>query len=202
MTGKARVRGIARRALALAAWSLLSFAPAPRRADGAEEVTVPPAVQAQLLARLATYQRNLAVAAGETVHVVVLSNGKDTASARYASQMLAALGEIRAIRGANHEEEIMAFPGAAALLALCKQKHVAALVLGPGLGEQVRALGSALQGSALLTVAAVASYVGKGAPLGFAMDSGHSQLLVDPVELAAQKIDLPPGLIKVMKVYP
>src|SRR3954471_24319077 len=87
-----------------------------------QEVTVPPRIQAQLLAAVASIQTNAHFAPDGAVQILVLVKDKDADSERIASQLPAALGERRKIMRRPHRELTEPFRGGAALAAACRQR--------------------------------------------------------------------------------
>src|SRR5580704_11445373 len=90
----------------------------------AEEVAVPVARQAELLVRVAAYDRNLPARAGGTVRVLILTNPDDADSRAVAAQMDAALRKFDKIAGLPYEISTAAYPGGAQVAATCKQSRI------------------------------------------------------------------------------
>src|SRR5262245_36040928 len=92
---------------------LLVVVGGPSRA--AEEVLVPVGLQAELVAKVAAYDKNFPARAGDRVHVLILTRAGDAESVRTAAHMEAALRGINDIGGLPHDETTLAYPGAKAL---------------------------------------------------------------------------------------
>jgi hypothetical protein len=97
---KVRNTGPARSVLGLVVAAWVSIA----RPGNAELVSVPLERQAELLARVAAYDRNMTSRAGGHVHVLILANEMDPESVGVAKRMEAALRSIPDIAGLGHDE--------------------------------------------------------------------------------------------------
>lgn len=166
----------------------------------AQELAVPVRVQADLLVKVAAYDKNLARRAPDRVRVLIVEKPGDGDSVRVASQLRSALNEIPAIAGLPHEDAVVDFSGAATLAATSRARHASIVYLGPGLGPEVDAIRIALEGEDLLTVAAVPEYVPHGIVLGFALRSGKPNLLLNLTQARKQKVALRPEAVRLMTV--
>jgi hypothetical protein len=171
------------------------------RIGSADFISVPLERQAELLARVASYDRNMAARAGERVRVLVVSNEKDPESIGTARRMEAALRSLPEIGGMSHDERVAPFRSAADLAGQCRSQRVAILYLGTGLTSQIPAIRRALDGVDVLTVAAVPEYVELGIVLGFDVLSGKPKLLVHLTQARRQHVDLRADLLKLAKVF-
>lgn len=170
----------------------------PGRADGA---TLPIALEASLIAKVANYDRNFAKRAGDKVRILLVTKGGNADSAATASQMSEALSGLPQVGGLPHEEIRYAFTTPAALAQLCKTKRIAIAVFGPGFDSDVAGIRTALQGVDVLTVSTVARYVPEGIVLGFDVVSGRPKLLVHLTQAKLQQVSLSPDVIRLMRVY-
>src|SRR5215471_10352962 len=121
---------------------LLAVVAGPSRA--AEEVAVPVGLQAELLTKVAAYDRNFAARAGDRAHVLILTRPGDAESVRTAAHMETALRGIADIGGLPHDETTLAYPGAKALADMCKARHVAIVYVAPALGGEIDGMRDAL----------------------------------------------------------
>src|SRR5687767_1538228 len=87
-----------------------------------DDVAVPVALQAELVAKVASYDKNLPARAGDRVHVLIVVNAKDDGSNRFAKSMESALGGVGKIGGLPLDVAIAPFAGGAALTASCRAK--------------------------------------------------------------------------------
>jgi len=166
-----------------------------------DEVNVPPAVQAGLMARVAAYQANLPGQADGIVRTLVLTRSADPQSSRVGQQLAHALGELKTIAGLPHTEAVEAFSDAESLARACRERRLSVVYVGPGLGDAVPAIAEALKGSEVLTVSAVTRFVPRGLVLGFDLVSGRPQLLVFLRQARAQRVRLEPAFLRIVKVY-
>lgn len=167
----------------------------------AELVAVPIELQAELLAKVAAYDRNMAARAGDRMQIVIVATESDTESSRFATRMQMALQSVGPIGSLPHEERIASFTSAADVAQQCRARHVAILILAPGLGDQVPAIRDALDGVDILTVASVPDYVAQGVVLGFDVVSGKPKLLVHLTRARRQHVELRSEVLKLVRVF-
>ncbi|HEY3446045.1 MAG TPA: YfiR family protein [Myxococcales bacterium] len=169
----------------------------------AEEPEVPVGVQAELLAKVVAYDRNLPARAGDQVRTLVVSKAKDADSARAAAQFQEALKAQGPIAGLPHSEEAHTFSSAAELAEAAKSKKISVVYLSSGFSDdELAAIGAAVGEADLLTVSAVASYVRKGVVLGFDLVSGKPKLVIDLTRASRQHVALSASVLRLMTVYP
>ena len=171
------------------------------RDTGAQLTLVPVELQATLLAKVASYDRNMLARAGDRARVLLLFNDADAESQRFATRMQLALQSLSNVGGLPHEERLHAFTSAADLLQVCQRDRIAIIIVGPGLGERIAAIRDALDGVNVLSVAATPSYVPEGVVLGFDLVSSKPKLLVHLTRARRQGVDLPAEVLKLMRVY-
>lgn len=200
MAGPGRNSAGVRASLARAAVVLLTLVVSALTtpAADAEEAAVPLAIQAQLLAKVAGYDRNLPARAQGTVRVLLVTKKDDTASARAAAQVAATLRDLPTIAGMPHEEETVAFTTGAALAGECRARRAAIVYVMPGLASEVGGVGAALAGVDVLS--ASASSGTRGAVLGFDLVSGRPVLVVDLGQARRQNVALKPEVLKLARV--
>lgn len=183
-------------AIGAVAWVLL-----PPGTSLGDEVAVPVALQAELVAKVASYDRNLVSRAGDRVHILIVVNAKSDASNSFAKHMTSALGGVDKIGGLPHDETTAAFGGAKALADACRAKRIAIVYFAPGLADEVAGIRSALEGVNVLSVAADAADVPKGIVLGFDLVSGKPKIVVQLGQAKKQEVSFKAELLKLAKVY-
>ncbi len=166
----------------------------------AEEVAVPVARQAELLVRVAAYDRNLPARAAGTVRILILTNADDADSRAVAGQMDAALRKFDKIAGLPYEITTTPFPGSAQVAAVCKQNHVSIVYVTQGLDAKVGDLVNALGGVDVLSVAAVARYVSQAVVLGFDLVSAKPTLVINLPQAKKQNVSIDASVLNLMKV--
>lgn len=172
----------------------------PRRA-AAESVAVPIRLQAELLAKVASYDRNFEARTGERVRMLLLVKQGDPESNRAAAEMKSALSSIPTIGSLPHDEEFAVYSDAAALAETCRAHKVSILYVAPGLSDQVDTVREAVGGLSLLSVGSLAEYVPSGIVLGFDLVSGRSKLLVNLTQARRQHIEFRAQILKLTKVF-
>lgn len=171
----------------------------PRIAGGAE-VAVPASLQAELVAKVASYDKNFPSRAGDGAHVLIVTMPDNPDSTRFATSVQGALHNLKSIAGLPHDEAIVPYPGAGALAALCKSKRASIVYITPGLGEEVPKIRAALDGTSILSVAADASDVSKGVVLGFDIVSGKPKIVIQLTQAKKQDVAFRAELLKLAKV--
>jgi hypothetical protein len=181
----------------LVAVAVVAFAPL----GAAEEVTVPVARQAELIVRVAAYDRNLPARAGGTVRVLIVMNPEDADSRVVASQMDAALHKFDKIAGLPYEVTTIPLPSSAAdVAATCRQNHVSIVYVTQGLDARMGELAAALGGVDVFSIAALVRYVPQGIVLGFDLVSAKPTLVINLPQANKQNVSVEAGVLHLMKV--
>jgi hypothetical protein len=166
----------------------------------ADDIAVPVALQAELVAKVAAYDKNLPARAGNLVRVLIVVKGGDDASGRFGKHMTSALAGIDRIGGLPHEEATTVYASSAAIAETCRARRISIVYLAPGLGGDVAEIRTALDKVNVLTVAAVASEVPKGIVLGFDLVSGKPKIVVHLAQARRQEVQFRAELLKLAKV--
>lgn len=162
----------------------------------ADSVAVPAALQAKLTGKLALFDRAFAARAGARAHVLVVVRTGDAASVRFADELLGALGQIDTIGGLPHDEAAIRYAGAASLAAAVREQHPAIVFLSAGLTGEARAIGDALAGLDVLSVAADPEAVAQGVVAGFDLVSNQPKIVLNLKQAANQKVQLTGTVLK------
>ncbi len=187
--------------MAVAAGVLACLFLSPEISEGGEDVAVPAALQAELVAKVAAYDKNLGARAGDKVHVLIVVKPKDDASGRFAKSIESALGGVDKIGGLPHDETTTTFSTANVLAETCKSKRIAIVYLAPGFSDDIPAIKTALEGVSVLSVAAVAAEVPKGIVLGFDLVSGKPKIVVHLGQAKRQDVAFKAELLKLARVH-
>jgi YfiR/HmsC-like len=166
----------------------------------AEDLEVPARVQVNLVGKLASYDRTFAQRAGAKAILAIVTQPGDVGSARVSLQLEGALKELPLIGGLPHAEIVVPWKGAAQLAELCAKQKVAIIYLTPGLPAEVPALSKGLEGTKVLTIGSVVSYVGRGAVLGFELVSGRAKLVINLVQARKQGVLFSAEALKLMRI--
>jgi hypothetical protein len=168
----------------------------------AAEAAVPVERQVALMVTAAGSDHNMASRAGGKVKVAVVSKAQDGPGRRMVSSFLAALRGRRRIAGLPHEESSVPFTSGAALAELCRTQQIAIVYLTPSLDGEVAAIAQALEGVSVLTVAASAEAVARGAVIGFDLVSGRPQMVINVAQAKKQLVQFDEGVLRLAKVVP
>lgn len=154
----------------------------------AQAASVPSALQAQLLATVAPYDRNMTKRAAGSIKILVLTKRGDGDSVRTAKQQTDALSQIQQIGGLPHTEITLSFESGPKLASVCREQRASIVFVTPGLAKHAAELASALTGSDVLTVASDALDVENGIVLGFDVVSGKPKLVVNLQQAHKQNV--------------
>ena len=171
------------------------------RASRADEVAVPTRLQAELLARVAGYDRNLPARAGDRVRVILFAKPADSESTRIVAQMKSSLGEIDRIADLPHEEAIIPYVDGHNVADECRLRRAAIVYFGPGFERDIESIRAALVGADVLSVSAVAGDVARGIVLGFDLVSSRPKLLVNLTQARRQGVAFRAEVLKMMRVF-
>jgi hypothetical protein len=180
---------------------LLAFALLLARHAEAQSMAVPVGTQADLLAKLAAFDRNFAARAGSKAVILLVTMPGNADSKKAALEMEAALKRLPKVGNLPHEEHIVTLTSATALADVVRARKAAIVYFGPGFDKEIPALRDAFSSLDLLTVAGVPGYVPSGIVVGFDLVSGRPKLLVHLGQARKQNVSLPAPVLQLMKVY-
>jgi hypothetical protein len=168
------------------------------RAD--DDVPVPAELQASLLAKVSSYDRNLAERSGDKVRIMLVGKPSEPTSMPFVRQMAQALSDVGGFGKLPHEEQVIEYKGADDLAQKCKTEHISILYLGPGFHGDVEAIRGAFDTTPVLTVTATPADVARGIILGFDLVYGKPKLVLHLAQARKQKIDLVAEVLKLMRI--
>jgi hypothetical protein len=170
-------------------------------AAAAEAPSAPASVQAQIVTRILPFERGFAGRAGSSIAIVIAERAKDADSASAATQIAKALADIGSIGGKQLRTHTVIYSGAAGLVAESKKRGALVVYLTPGLAGDMPAIATAFVESGVLTVAAIESYVPRGAVLGVEVADGKPRMSINLAQARKQKLDFPSAVLKLARVY-
>lgn len=170
------------------------------RQGASQTVEVPIRLQAELLAKVAAYDRAFPARARGNALCLALVKPGDAESERIGEQIVGELRVLPQIGGLPHAEEIVHFGSPQALADLCKARSPAVIYLSARLGDAVGPIANALSGCSVLTVGIAAPYVASGAVLGFDSESGKPRLVVNLAQARRQNVAFKPELLRLARV--
>ncbi len=181
------------------AFALLTVLLAP--ASFAASALVPADLQAELLSKLAAYDRNFSARARSTAVVLIVTRSGNPRSSLSAAVMKSELGKLERIGGLPHRESVIVFENAAALAKRVRSEGAAVVYLTPGLEDQVAEIQKALTGVDVLSVSSVPESIPEGIVLGFELVSGKPKILLNLAQAKRQNVNFKADVLKLMKVY-
>ena len=167
----------------------------------AEDMTAPANIQARILTVLLANERGFARQAGGEVRIHLVEAPGDMNSEHAVQQMRSMLADLGEVNRRPLQIEIVPFSDPEALIASCRAKNVHALYIAPGLGQHVAAIAHSLGATAILTFAAVESYVPAGIVVGVSITSGKPKMSINLTQARAQRLDIPAAVLALAKVY-
>lgn len=170
------------------------------RAVSAQSTLVPAGLQASLLAKVVSYDRNFAARAGDRAKLLLMTRADDPESTRFATEIKSALGSIETVGGLPHDDELVAYTDGASLATLCKTRRAAIVYFGPGFGKQMGEIRAALSSVDVLSLGGVPDYVSAGVVLGFNLVSGKAKLMVHLSQARSQHVNFQAEALKLMTV--
>jgi hypothetical protein len=170
----------------------------PVFADG-----MPTQKQALLLLRILAYDHNLGSRAdNKTVTIVVVSKTGNSESEDTASELISVIRDIaKTTTLANNAIRVsrLAFSDKT-FDADVEQIKAAALYVAPGLADNLGTITATTQNRKILSFAGSTNYVASGVSVGFALEEGHSQILLNLPASRREGADLDFALLKVAKI--
>jgi len=176
--------------------SLLAGLGAEARAD----VGVPLQLQAQLVSRLAAFDRNFPIRAGSLARVLVVSKANDGESKRVATTVARALAGLREVGGVTAKIDELELGDPGALAAKVTTEHVSLVYLSVGLEGDTPALAKALTGVSVLTVGATGAHVARGAVAGLDVEEGRPKIVIHLARARAQNVSFKAELLKLARI--
>jgi len=190
------VVALAKRGAAVAAAAAApAAAPAPP-----PDLSATYAAEAVLLAKVAPYDSSFAARAGDGVEIGILTRADSIGSNAAGAALQAELGRVGSIGGLPHEEVLLPYSDAPALVTACRLRRVAILVVTPSFGPELDKVRAALDGMDILTVAAAPADVSRGLVLGFEVVDGKPRMLLNRAEALRHNVKFRSDVVRLMKI--
>lgn len=167
---------------------------------GADAGSPPTALQAQLIGRLAAFDRSFAARAGNVAKVALQHKPKDAESASVTNAVAKATAGLADIAGLHPEVSVAELGDPAKLAARCPAERLAILYFGPGTEGDMPGMAQALSGVDVLSVGGSGAHAERGAVVGFDVEEGRPRIVVNLKSARAQKVSLRPELLKLARV--
>jgi YfiR/HmsC-like len=170
------------------------------RAVSASDASVPPRLQASLIARVAPFDRSLAARARSKVLLLVAVRRGDAGSRQVAAEVIEALKAEHEIVGLPLSVEAVEAGEVGELVQEIHARHPAILYLATGFSDDAPALAAALDGEDILTMTAESAAVRGGICVGFDLVSGKPRVLVHLQQSKRQHVNFQAALLHLSKV--
>ncbi len=168
---------------------------------GAQSSSVPASLQASLISKVASFDRNFAARAGDSVLILVVRAPDNAESAHDAAQLKAGFANLPKVGNLPHEEVVVTYSSAEALAAQVRAKHAAIVCFGAGFSDEMPAIRKHFSSLSVLSFGSVPDYVSSGVVLGVDLISGRPKLLVNLTQARKQQVSFPAAVLNLMKVY-
>lgn len=160
---------------------------------------LPPTLQAELIVRVAGYDKGLRARAGDAVRVLIVVKVNDDDP--WAEKLRAGFLQTDKIGGLAHIETVARYATATELAKTVRRQQIAIVVLPASLGDDVEAVRSSLDGVNVLTVVPDGDLVRRGVVLGFELVSGKPHLFFNTSQASRQHVVMSADVMKLMKVF-
>jgi hypothetical protein len=168
---------------------------------GAEDVAVPAEVQAQLLAKVISFDRAQESRDAQQVTILLVAKPENALSEKMRAEIAHALSQQATMGSLPHREVSVTWSGPEALVSRIKSDHASVVYLMPGLSDgELQQVGSSLNDLNVLTVDADAAAVPSGVVLGFDLVSGRPRIVINLKQARTQKVDFSSRLLSFAKV--
>ena len=184
------------KAILLVAATLLT----PVSSARAEDPAIPLQLQAELTAKLVEYAQSPSTQGLSVMRIGILVRNGSVESQHFGSELKAAFGRMATIAGLAHEEVVITWSNGAALAEEARRRQLFAVYLTPGMRGEVAAVARALEGAAIISVAAIDAYVSNGAILGFELVSGRPRMVLNLAQAKKQGVAFRAQVMKLMRI--
>jgi len=161
---------------------------------------VPIDLQAKLLGKVATFDRNMAARSTGAVRVIVAQMPGHAGSSQTAARLEHSLRVLNNIGTLPVQVDVVSYSDAASLAARCRQDAASVLYLTPGIPDGGAELPRALDAMSILTVSAVPAHVFQGSVLAFDLAEGRPEILVHLARARAQRVDFKASFLKLATI--
>jgi hypothetical protein len=164
------------------------------------EISVPPKLQAQLIARIASFDRNFRQRAQGHARLLLVAKPGSADSARVVNAVSSALGMLEDVGGLSKSIEVVEYRSPAELAETTRTKRAAILYLSVGLETEAPEIAKALAGADVLTIGATGTLADQGANVGFDLLGGRPKIVINLATCRAQHVELTAQLLKLAHV--
>jgi hypothetical protein len=167
-----------------------------------EEIPVPLDLQAKLLLKILTFDRNLEKRADSAVVVGIVYNPEDTDSKKVKSEFSKALGKYsdKKVKGLPVSQIGLKYSSWANLLNNIRSYNVSVLYVTSGNSDNLEEILKASRADSVLTVTGVLKYVEEGVSIGIGLKENKPQIMVNLSSAEAEGTDFSSQLLRLAKV--
>jgi hypothetical protein len=158
-------------------------------------------MQAELVTRLAAYDKNMKARSGDRVSTIVVIKSGDVDSERGGAQLVAALNRIDHVGSLPHAVSSVSYSNATALAQSCKSNRVGVVFITPALANEIAAIRTAFDTADILTIGPSSEMTRNGLALGFELVGSRPKLFINLPQATKQNVTLPADILKLMTVF-
>jgi len=164
------------------------------------DVPVPARLQAQLIAKIAAFDRNFPGRAGANALVLVIFKPGDSDSSQFAQQIAGELRTLADVGGVASTVDVIPFAGAPALAATIRDRKAAVVYLSADLDRDSSSVAGALAGGDVLTIGATGAFAEAGTVIGFDLVGGKPKIVANLGVAKAQHVDLKAEFLRLTRI--
>jgi len=168
--------------------------------DSWADARVPTQLQAQLVARLGTFDRNFQSRAAPVAQILVVHQAGNSESSFEATSLAKAIGELHDIAGLPAKVEEAEFSDGPSLAARCRARKIAIVYFTVGLENDMPRVAAALSGVDVLTVGTSARHAENGAVVGFGLEESRPKIVLNLKQARAQNVNFKAELLKLARI--
>jgi hypothetical protein len=172
----------------------------PASSVRAEDPAIPLQLQADLTAKLIEYAQAPSPQGLTTMRIGILVRNGSVESQHFGTEIKAIFGRMATIAGLAHEEVVISWSTPAAFAEEARRRQLFAVYLTPGLRGEVGAIARVLDGTPIISVAAIDTYVASGAILGFELVSGRPRMVLNLAQARKQGVAFRAQVMKLMRI--
>ena len=164
------------------------------------DVPVPARLQAQLIAKIAAFDRNFPGRAGANALVLVIFKPGDSDSSQFAQQIAGELRTLADVGGVASTVDVIPFAGAPARAATIRDRKAAVVYLSADLDRDAAPVAGALAGGDVLTIGATGAFAEAGTVIGFDLVGGKPKIVANLGVAKAQHVDLKAEFLRLTRI--
>jgi hypothetical protein len=166
----------------------------------ADTSSVPLQLQVDLSNKVLEYVQEPPVLSLDRIRIGIVVKTSSPESMRAGAELKAAFDRVVMAGGRPHEQSIVDWSSAQALVGQARKQRLTVLYFTPGLDAEIGPSAAALSGQRIMTIGGVDSFVRDGVILGFELVSGHPKMVFNLKQAKKQEVVLRAAVMKLMRI--